>query len=284
MQIDLLETYLDLMETSSFNKTAERLGVTQSTVSGRVQALETRLGRKLFNRNRAGTSPTPAGQKFHESARAICHEWAIGQRSVQAAGDFGRTINIGLQHDLAANQVGDWVASFRQAIPQNAFYVELDYSMQMCRDLLSGVLDMAVVYTPKNLPDLHFEQIGHITYCMISTDTKTTKDIDPKRYIFTNYSPSFSMMHREILPDITSGPVASGQNIAVCSMLTALGGTAYIAEDSVDTLLAREGFRRVEDAPPIRQDVYYGVHLGLRHAPVQRKLRDIVRSQFSKAK
>ena len=42
MQIDLLDTFLDLLETRSFHRTAERLGVSQSTVSGRVRALEAR--------------------------------------------------------------------------------------------------------------------------------------------------------------------------------------------------------------------------------------------------
>ena len=46
MQIELIETFLDLLETRSFNRTAERLGVTQSTVSGRVRALERMLGRR----------------------------------------------------------------------------------------------------------------------------------------------------------------------------------------------------------------------------------------------
>jgi DNA-binding transcriptional LysR family regulator len=39
MQTELLETFLDLCETRSFNRTADRLGVTQSTISGRVRAL-----------------------------------------------------------------------------------------------------------------------------------------------------------------------------------------------------------------------------------------------------
>lgn len=48
MQIELIETFLDLCETRSFNRTAERLGVTQSTISGRVKALEGALGQRLF--------------------------------------------------------------------------------------------------------------------------------------------------------------------------------------------------------------------------------------------
>ena len=56
MQIDLVETFLDLCETRSFNRTAERLGLTQSTVSGRVKALEAALDVRLFTRSRAGTN------------------------------------------------------------------------------------------------------------------------------------------------------------------------------------------------------------------------------------
>lgn len=47
MQIDLLETFLDLVESRSFHRTAERLSITQSTVSARVQALEAALGAPL---------------------------------------------------------------------------------------------------------------------------------------------------------------------------------------------------------------------------------------------
>ena len=48
MQIDLIDTFLDLCETRSFNRTADRLGVTQSTVSARVKTLENALGAAAF--------------------------------------------------------------------------------------------------------------------------------------------------------------------------------------------------------------------------------------------
>ena len=38
MTPELLDTFLDLVETRSFHRSAERLGLTQSTVSARVQA------------------------------------------------------------------------------------------------------------------------------------------------------------------------------------------------------------------------------------------------------
>ena len=64
MQIELLETFLDLVQSRSFHRTAERLEVTQSTISARVQALESALGARLFNRSRAGTDLTIEGQRL----------------------------------------------------------------------------------------------------------------------------------------------------------------------------------------------------------------------------
>jgi hypothetical protein len=61
MQLDWLETFLDLCETRSFTRTADRLRVTQSTVSARIRALESALGCRLLQRSRAGTALTTEG-------------------------------------------------------------------------------------------------------------------------------------------------------------------------------------------------------------------------------
>ncbi|RWJ10644.1 MAG: LysR family transcriptional regulator, partial [Mesorhizobium sp.] len=44
MQLDHIETFLDIMESRNFNRTADRLGVTQSTVSTRIRNLEQAIG------------------------------------------------------------------------------------------------------------------------------------------------------------------------------------------------------------------------------------------------
>ena len=62
MNRQLLLTYMDVLETRNFNRTAERLGIMQSTVSARIAALEKSVGRRLFTRSRAGTDLTTAGE------------------------------------------------------------------------------------------------------------------------------------------------------------------------------------------------------------------------------
>ncbi len=281
MQIELLDTFLDLMETKSFNRTAERLDLTQSTVSARIHTLETTLGRKLFTRSRAGTQPTPAGFRLLDHARTLRHQWAEARRSVQSTGNFSQSMRIGMQHDLASSHIADWVTGFRTILPDAAFYIELDFSNQMSIDLLAGELDLAIMFTPKNLPDLHFELIGELAYRMISSKVQRIAEIEPQSYIFTNYSPAFDKFHRQVVANLAEAPLSSGQNITVCGLLSGLGGTAYVLEDSAEEMVAGGQFGFVEDAPSIPQSVYGAMHLRNRHSHIHRRLLDSVRKQLS---
>lgn len=277
MQIELIDTFLDLMETNSFNRTAERLGIKQSTVSNRVMALEAALGRKLFSRSRAGTRPTTAGHRFLDHARDLRHQWNEARRTVQTAGDPTRMMRIGIQNDLAATHIGEWVTEFRKAFPQTAFYFEVDYSNQMSSDVLSGELDLAVLFTPRQSPDLHYENIGETRYRLVSTEARLRADIAPERYIFGNYSPSFEKTHRASLHELTAATVSSGQNAAVCGLLASLGGAAFVLEDSAAALVESGGFHAVADVDPIPQPVYVAIHVRHRHAHAHNRIVAILR-------
>ena len=281
MQLDFLETFLDLMETKSFNATAERMSITQSTVSSRINVLESALGRPLFTRSRGGTQPTAAGLRFADHARAMLLEWNSARRAVQRAQNFTQSMRIGLQNDLAATQIGDWVSGFRAAMPDTAFYVELDYSVQMCANLLAGDLDLAVLFTPRHLPDLWYENVGEIRYRLISTKATRVADIDRDSYILANYSPLFEEAHRRLLPNLIEAPLSSGQNATICQLLKTLGGSAFVLEEAARGLCQTGQCHYIEDIGAIHQPVYLAVHVRRRHLHTHKKLLTIVRRHFA---
>jgi DNA-binding transcriptional LysR family regulator len=277
MQIDQITTFLDLVETRSFHRTADRLDVTQSTVSGRIKALEAALGVALFTRSRAGADLTTEGLRFEPHARALRAQWAEGLRAATGAGDRALTVRIGIQHDLVAGRLGEWLAEFRRALPDAGFYVELDYSAQMCADLIAGNLDFAVMFSPRPHPDLHFVTLGDLRYRMVSTHAVRLSEVEPARYVLGNYAPAFAAAHRAVLPMLQDAAVASGQNAAVAGALVSLGGSGYVTED---TALTMAGVQLVADAPVLTQPVHAGMALRLRTARMQARLLAIVRRQF----
>ena len=279
MQIELIETFLDLCATRNFNRTAERLGVTQSTVSGRVRALERALDSRLFARSRSGTELTTAGLRLEPHARNLRLNWVEAQQAVRQTEAAALTLRIGIQHDLLENHIADWLAALRRAMPGSAFYVEADYSTQMCRDVMNGALDLGIIYTPTAHPDLHFETLGEVGYRMVSTETDSFAKVMPERYILPNYSPAFSSTHAGLMPNLSAGSVSSGQAAVIRGLLTAVGGTTYLPEETIAEMAAAGAAQPVTGAPRIGQPVFALVHLRQRHRAAYRRMIRVLREQ-----
>ncbi len=81
----MLRTFLDVAATGSFVTASERLFVTQSAVSLRIQRLEDSLGRPLFIRSKSGAELTTAGVAFERYAASIIRVWE------EAAGETSRS-------------------------------------------------------------------------------------------------------------------------------------------------------------------------------------------------
>jgi len=280
MQIELIDTFLDLIETRSFRRSAERLGVTQSTVSARMQALETALGARLLHRSRSGTDLTTEGLRFEASARLLRQEWTEAKRAVAPQGEAALTLRISLQNDLVPGHIGALVADFRAAFPQTAFYIEPDYSAQICADLVTGTQDFGLMFTPKPHPDLHFASVGEIAYRLISSHAGTRAEIDPARYVTANFSPAFARAHRQVLPELTGTPLSAGQSGTIAALLHAIGGTGFVLAETAATLIATGAFTSVHDVPGMTQPVYAGLHLRHRTSAAWRRMVRIAAKRF----
>jgi DNA-binding transcriptional LysR family regulator len=280
MQPEQIETFLDLCETRSFHRSAERLGVTQSTVSARLKALEDALGVKLFLRSRAGTDLTTEGLRFAPHARSLRAEWAAAMRAATGSGARAMAVRLGIQADLGGARLADWLGAFRAAFPETAFHVELDYSNQMCADLIAGTLDFAVMFTPRAHPDLHVTPLGDLRYRMISTHATTLRQVDPDRYVHGIYAPAFETAHRTQLPDLSQSPISVGRSDAATELILGLGATGYVFEDTARDLVQDGRALAVVDAPALSQPVHAATRLRQRSTRLQIRLAQITRQQF----
>lgn len=278
MDIQLLDTFMDLMETKSFNKTADRLGITQSTVSHRVKSLEALLGKRLFNRSRAGTLPTVAGTRFLDHARTLNQEWREAIRHVETARAFDKVMRLGLQHDVAGEFSGPAVKQMRLKLPRVSIYLQVDYSMEIVRSLLSGELDIGMVFTPQHQPDLYFEPLGNIRYQMVSNHVESLDDVDAEHYILPNLSPNFNERHRKELPGLMDTPLTCGTSRAVENLMGSISATSYVAEFMAQKMSVESNACVISDAPIFEQSVYAAVHVRNRHVHSHLQIINIFQS------
>lgn len=280
MQADQIDTFLDLCETRSFNRSADRLGVTQSTVSGRLVALERTLGVRLFRRSRAGTELTTEGLRFEPHARALRHAMTEARAAARGADGRAMALRLGLQNDLAMGDPTRWFNVLRDLLPQAGLYIEADYSAQMCRDVQGGLLDLALLFTPHPSPDLHFESLGELRYRMVAPPDcglACLADVTSDRYVLANLSPAFARTHGALLPALSTPPLAAGQSATVQGMILALAVAGY-QEAGVAARLQDEGrVVPVEGAPVLTQPIYAALHYRNRHRAMWRKLVQALR-------
>jgi LysR family transcriptional regulator, hydrogen peroxide-inducible genes activator len=70
-----IEYFIHVAKASNFRKAAEKLGMSQPTLTSQIAALEEALGTQLFERSRAGTLLSPAGRELLPIARRMVEEY-----------------------------------------------------------------------------------------------------------------------------------------------------------------------------------------------------------------
>lgn len=133
---------LTVVETGSFTRAAERLGVSKAQVSKQVSALEAGLGVKLLHRTTRRVGLTEAGHLYLDYARQARDALDDADRAVSAV----RTEVDGLIRLTAPTSLGDGflmdlLADFRAVYPAVRFDVDLSIA---ARDLIGGGFDFAI--------------------------------------------------------------------------------------------------------------------------------------------
>ena len=95
MDTELARTFLMVVAAGSFISAAERLHVTQSTVSARIRLLEDKLGCTLFVRNKAGTTLTSVGRQFQRHASTLVRTVEHARNDIGVPKGFRAALTVG---------------------------------------------------------------------------------------------------------------------------------------------------------------------------------------------
>ncbi|HHG9984180.1 TPA: LysR family transcriptional regulator, partial [Yersinia enterocolitica] len=74
-RIELMQTFIRIVEAGSLSAAAARLGTSQPTISRRLQTLERLLGLKLLQRTTHVMKLTDDGERCYSHAKALVENW-----------------------------------------------------------------------------------------------------------------------------------------------------------------------------------------------------------------
>lgn len=142
MNLNRLAYFAAVVDTGSFTRAAERLGLSKAVVSQQVALLEQDLQANLLVRTTRRVHPTEAGRMFHARCVMILREAEdafdeLGQAAAEPTG----TLRITAPNDYGTEVVVPVVTAFRARYP--ACRVELTLGDKTV-DLVSGRMDLAI--------------------------------------------------------------------------------------------------------------------------------------------
>src|SRR6202142_4313643 len=94
LDMEDLETFVEVADAGGVSAAARRLGVSKSIVSRRLVRLEAELGVQLLARTTRGAALTEAGGTFRDHAARVCAEIDIARETILPAGDLRGGLRI----------------------------------------------------------------------------------------------------------------------------------------------------------------------------------------------
>jgi DNA-binding transcriptional LysR family regulator len=144
LDLELLRSFVSVVDAGGFTRAGERVHRTQSTVSQQIKRLEESFGRPLLRRNGKRVAPTEEGERLLSYARRIL-ALAEEARDVVARPAPDGIVRLGIPEDFAAYRLAHVLSKFARSRPSLRLDVRCDLSVRLRRDLARGEFDLALV-------------------------------------------------------------------------------------------------------------------------------------------
>ena len=146
MELRQLRYFVAVVEEAGFTRAAARLHVAQPGVSAQIRQLERELGEPLLDRSGRTVRPTEAGAALMAHARAALDAVEAARSSVaELTGLVRGHVRMGTAGALAAVDVPELLAGFRDRYPAVEISLTEAASAQLVEELQLGRLDLVLV-------------------------------------------------------------------------------------------------------------------------------------------
>ena len=147
MDLEDLQTFVEVADAGGVSPAARRLGVSKSIVSRRLVRLEAELGIQLLARTTRGAALTEAGVTFRNHAVRVCAEIDVARETILPAGDLRGRLRIAAPLTFGPTHFAPVFAELARRHP--LLHVHASYSDRFV-DIVGEGFDCAV-------------RVGHLT-------------------------------------------------------------------------------------------------------------------------
>jgi DNA-binding transcriptional LysR family regulator len=245
MNITSLQTFLAIVDTGSLVRASQVLNVTQSTVTARLQTLEDEIGQQLLNRQKSGTTLTPAGTRLLHYARIMTGLWRQARYETSLPAGLASVCTFGCDRELWH---GPGRAFFNGVISEHAD-MALSVQQGSARDLeawlAEGAVDVILTFDSVTRGAQTAYPLPPENLVLYSDRADTAIDSDPK-YIFVDHGQDYRRQHAETYYGAGVARINFDSSWWALQCLLDRGGSAYLPESLAAPYVADGQLFRLE--------------------------------------
>ncbi len=153
MELRVLRYFLMVAREENITRTAEKLHITQPTLSRQLMQLEEDLGATLFRRRNHRILLTEDGMLLKRRAQELLELAEKTRREFQGREELTGEIAIGCGETCNMAYLSDWMMSFRREHPLVQFRIRTATADDVKERIENGLLDMGLLVEPAEATD-----------------------------------------------------------------------------------------------------------------------------------
>lgn len=236
-----------MVDTGSFVGAAERLHVTQSTISARIRTLEETLSCSLFIRNKTGAALTGAGARFQSHALQMVRAFERARREIGLPDMIRAQVAIGARFGLWDGSTMAWLVHQKALRTDVSFRAEIAFEPELMQGLIDGHLDIGIMYSPQRRPKL--DQVPFTTERLRLIASERYDKLTADNYIHIDWGSEFDAQLASGVPEFPGARISANIGWLGLQYLKTTGGCGYFPDRFVQSELDAGTLHIIEDAP-----------------------------------
>lgn len=201
MNLFHLRYFMKLAEEQHYTRAAEKLCISQPSLSNAISQLEKELGIRLFEKEGRRIRLTELGKQFYKCVEESLKTLDTGIETLQLASKGNGIVRLGILRVLGVDFIPELIASFKKADSKHdyVFTIETGVSQHLLEGLELGNYDMVFATPPKNPGVFDFTPVAKQDLVMIVPDghplaTEHNVDLrDTLEYPYVHFKKSSGM-------------------------------------------------------------------------------------------
>ena len=268
-----LKYFREAATTLNVSRAAERLGISQPSLSLAIQRVEDALGEKVFFRSKRGLTLTPSGKQLLSQTNILIDAWNdVRTKAIASSREIQGRYMIGCHTSVALFSLSGFLPRVFDEQPLLEVQLVHDLSRKIVEGVVSAVIDIGIVVNPVRHPDLIIAKLADDDVAF--WQTKTPRQSDATRAVLI-YDPGMiqaqTLLGKAAKHGFVPKRLVETKSLELAADLTAHGAGVGVLPTRV-AQQARKPLQRIEGLPVFRDEICVVIRKDMKNVAAVRYL------------